>query len=167
MQQLGDPVDGRPSRRERTVRRPEGGVGSIDANLGTRATRTGRQAGREGQATGDLPLPPPSAPLATGVIDGMLIGVLVWAIGVLTLLPALGVSMAALFPTLLGALCAGGVVGPGVQAALRTGRSRRLPVAAGPGRRRIVILGGGFGGVSAAKRFEQLLPWTPWLDVAL
>src|SRR5829696_6601616 len=181
MQQLGDPVDGRPSRRERTVRRPEGGVGSIDANLGTRATRTGRQAGREGQATGDLPLPPPSAPLATGVIDGMLIGVLAWAIGVLTLLPALGVSMAALFPTLLGALCAGGVVGPGVQAALRTGRSRRLPVVAAPGRgdpgdrrggspvdrRRVVILGGGFGGVSAAKRFEQLLPWTPWLDVTL
>src|SRR5215207_4658695 len=182
MQQLGDPVDGRPSRRERTVRRPEGGVGSIDANLGTRATRTGRQAGREGQATGDLPLPPPSA-LASGVIDGMLIGVLVWAIVVLTLLPALGASVAALFPTLLGALCAGGVVGPGVQAALRAGRSRRLPVAApaGPGRRspgdrrggppvdrwRIVILGGGFGGVSAAKRFEQLLPWTPWLDVTL
>ena len=168
MQQLGDPVDGRPSRRERTVRRPAGGVGSIDANLGTRATRTGRQAGREGQATGDLPLPPPSA-LASGVIDGMLIGVLVWAIVVLTLLPALGASMAALFPTLLGALCAGGVVGPGVQAALRAGRSRRLPVAApaGPGRRRVVILGGGFGGVSAAKRFEQLLPWTPWLDVTL
>ncbi len=168
MQQLGDPVDGRPSRRERTVRRPEGGVGSIDANLGTRATRTGRQAGREGQATGDLPLPPPSA-LASGVIDGMCIGVLVWAILVLTLLPALGVSVAALFPTLLGALCAGGVVGPGVQAALRAGRSRRLPVAAaaGPGRRRVVILGGGFGGVSAAKRFEQLLPWTPWLDVTL
>ena len=168
MQHLGDPVDGRPSRRERTVRRSEGGVGNIDANLGTRATRTGRQAGREGQATGDLPLPPPSA-LASGVIDGMLIGVLVWAIVVLTLLPALGASMAALFPTLLGALCAGGVVGPGVQAALRAGRSRRLPVAApaGPGRRRVVILGGGFGGVSAAKRFEQLLPWTPWLDVTL
>src|SRR5215217_167654 len=169
MQHLGDPVDGRPSRRERTVRRPEGGVGSIDANLGTRATRTGRQAGREGQATGDLPLPPPSAPLATGVIDGMLIGVLVWAIVVLTLLPALGASVAALFPTLLGALCAGGVVGPGVQAALRAGRSRRLPGPApvGPGRCRVVILGGGFGGVSAARRFEQLLPWTPWLDVTL
>jgi NADH:ubiquinone reductase (H+-translocating) len=171
MQQLGDPVDGRPSRRERTVRRPEGGVGNIDANLGTRATRTGRQAGREGQATGDLPLPPPPAPapVATGVIDGMLIGVLVWAIVVLTLLPALGASVAALFPTLLGALCAGGVVGPGVQAALRAGRSRRLPAAAaaGPGRRRVVILGGGFGGVSAAKRFEQLLPWSPWLDVTL
>jgi len=168
MQQLGDPVDGRPSRRERTVRRPEGGVGSIDANLGTRATRTGRQAGREGQATGDLPLPPPSA-LASGVIDGMLLGVLVWAILVLTLLPALKVSVAALFPTLLACLCAGGVVGPGVQAALRTGRHRRLPLpaAVGPGRRRVVILGGGFGGVSAARRFEQLLPWTPWLDVTL
>jgi NADH:ubiquinone reductase (H+-translocating) len=168
MQHLGDPVDGRPSRRERTVRRPEGGVGTYDANLGTRATRTGRQAGREGQATGDLPLPPPSA-LASGVIDGMLLGVLVWATLVLTLLPALGVSMAALFPTLLGCLAAGGVVGPGVQAALRAGRPRRLPLAAaaGHGRRRVVILGGGFGGVSAARRFEQLLPWTPWLDVTL
>ena len=30
-----------------------------------------------------------------------------------------------------------------------------------------MILGGGFGGVSAARRFEQLLPWTPWLDVTL
>jgi NADH dehydrogenase len=168
MQHLGDPVDGRPSRRERTVRRSEGGVGTNDANLGTRATRTGRQAGREGQATGDLPLPPPSS-LPSGVIDGMLLGVLVWAIVVLTLLPALGASLAALFPTLLGCLCAGGVVGPGVQAALRAGRPRGLPLpaAVGQGRRRVVILGGGFGGVSAARRFEQLLPWTPWLDVTL
>jgi NADH dehydrogenase len=168
MQHLGDPVDGRPSRRERTGRRSEGGVGTNDANLGTRATRTGRQAGREGQATGDLPLPPPSA-LASGVIDGMLIGVLVWAILVLTLLPALKASVAALFPALLACLCAGGVVGPGVQAALRAGRPRRLSLAAavGQGRRRVVILGGGFGGVSAARRFEQLLPWTPWLDVTL
>jgi NADH:ubiquinone reductase (H+-translocating) len=168
MQHLGDPVDGRPSRRERTVRRSEGGVGNSDANLGTRATRTGRQAGREGQATGDLPLPPPSA-LASGVIDGMLLGALVWAVLVLTLLPALEAPMAALFPTLLVCLCGGGVVGPGVQAALRSGRTRRLPLAAaGPvDRRRVVILGGGFGGVSAARRFEQLLPWTPWLDVTL
>ena len=169
MQHLGDPVDGRPSRRERTVRRPEGGVGSIDANLGTRATRTGRQAGREGQATGDLPLPPPSTALAGGVIDGMLLGVLAWAVLVLTLLPALKVSLAALFPTLLACLVGGGLVGPGVQAALRAGRGRRLPGPApvGPGRCRVVILGGGFGGVSAARRFEQLLPWTPWLDVTL
>ena len=176
MQHLGDPVDGRPSRRERTVRRSEGGAGSNrGANLGTRATRTGRQAGGEGQATGDLPLPPPSS-VAGGVIDGMLIGALVWAILVLTLLPALETSMAALFPTLLLCLCGGGVVGPGVQAALRSGRTRRLPGPAaaatgraGPpgGRHRVVILGGGFGGVSAARRFEQLLPWTPWLDVTL
>jgi len=170
MQHLGDPVDGRPSRRERTDRRPEGGVGNIDANLGTRATRTGRQAGREGQATGDLPLPPPSSTaLAGGVIDGMLLGALAWAVLVLTLLPALKVSMAALFPTLLACLVGGGLVGPGVQAALRAGRARRLPgpAMAGPHRRRVVILGGGFGGVSAARRFEQLLPWTPWLDVTL
>jgi NADH dehydrogenase len=170
MQHLGDPVDGRPSRRERTVRRSEGGVGTTDANLGTRTTRTGRQAGREGQATGDLPLPPPSS-LPSGVIDGMLLGVLVWAVLVLTLLPALQASMAALFPTLLLSLGAGGLVGPGVQAALRGGRARRLRLpaaaAAGLGRRRVVILGGGFGGVSAARRFEQLLPWTPWLDVTL
>jgi NADH dehydrogenase len=172
MQHLGDPVDGRPSRRERTVRRSEGGVGNTDANLGTRATRTGRQAGREGQATGDLPLPPPSTALAGGVIDGMLLGVLAWAVLVLTLLPAIGVSMAALFPTLLASLVGGGLVGPGVQAALRAGRTRRLPgpATAGPGRGgpyRVVILGGGFGGVGAARRFEQLLPWTPWLDVTL
>jgi NADH dehydrogenase len=100
----------------------------------------------------------------------MLLGALVWAVLVLTLLPALEASMAAVFPTLLVCLCGGGVVGPGVQAALRSsGRARRLPVAgaAGLSRRRVVILGGGFGGVSAARRFEQLLPWTPWLDVTL
>jgi NADH dehydrogenase len=101
----------------------------------------------------------------------MLLGALVWAVLVLTLLPALHASMAALFPTLLLSLCAGGVVGPGLQAALRGGRARRLRLpeaaAAGLGRRRVVILGGGFGGVSAARRFEQLLPWTPWLDVTL
>jgi NADH dehydrogenase len=149
-------------------RRSEGGVGNSDANLGTRTTRTSRQVGREGQATGDLPLPPPPA-LASGVIDGMLVGVLVWAILVLTLLPALQASAATLFPALLLCLCAGGTVGPGLQAALRAGRARRLPVpaVAGLGRRRVVILGGGFGGVSAARRFEQLLPWTPWLDVTL
>jgi NADH dehydrogenase len=105
------------------------------------------------------------------VIDGMLLGALVWAILVLTLLPALEASMAAVFPTLLLSLAAGGVVGPGVQAALRGGRARRLRfpagATAGMGRRRVVILGGGFGGVSAARRFEQLLPWTPWLDVTL
>ena len=112
-------------RRRRQHRREPGDAGHSHRSL----------AGREGQATGDLPLPPPPAPapVATGVIDGMLIGVLVWAIVVLTLLPALGASVAALFPTLLGALCAGGVVGPGVQAALRAGRSRRLPVAAAAG----------------------------------
>jgi NADH dehydrogenase len=108
--------------------------------------------------------------LAGGVIDGMLLGALAWAVLVLTLLPALKVSMAALFPTLLACLVGGGLVGPGAQAALRSGRARRLPgsAMAGPeGRRRVVILGGGFGGVSAARRFEQLLPWTPWLDVTL
>ena len=91
----------------------------------------------------------------------MLLGALVWAVLVLTLLPALDVSMAALFPTLLLCLCAGGVVGPGVQAALRAGRTRRRAPAAGPGPKRVVILGGGFGGVSAARRFEQLLPGPP------
>jgi NADH dehydrogenase len=101
----------------------------------------------------------------------MLLGALAWAVLVLTLLPALKVPLAALFPTLLACLVGGGLVGPGVQAALRAGRGRGGPWdrRSGPpvGRQRIVILGGGFGGVSAARRFEQLLPWTPWLDVTL
>jgi NADH:ubiquinone reductase (H+-translocating) len=161
---LGDQVDVRPSRRERMGRRPE-----LDAppgvSMGTRAARTGRQAGREGQATGDLPLPPPG--LAGGFVDGMLLGVLAWAVLTLTVLPALGRSATALFPTLLVSLCAGGLVGPGLQAALRQrSPARRLSVPARD-RQRVVILGGGFGGVAAARRFEQLLPWTPGLEVTL
>jgi NADH dehydrogenase len=164
---LGDQVDGRPSRRERMARRPEGGAAD-GASLGTRAGRTGRQAGGEGQAATDLPHPPTPA-LASGVVDGMLVGLLAWAIAAVTLLPALSAPASALFPTLLACLCAGGTVGPGLQAALGAGRARRLPAPdpAGPGRRRVVILGGGFGGVSAARRLEQYLPWCPWLDVTL
>src|SRR6266511_1052452 len=145
-------------------RRPE-----LDApsgvSMGTRAARTGRQAGREGQATGDLPLPPPG--LAGGFVDGMLLGVLAWAVLTLTLLPALGRSATALFPTLLVSLCAGGLVGPGLQAALRQRSPARRLSAPARGRQRVVILGGGFGGVVSARRFEQLLPWTPGLDVTL
>jgi len=73
-------------------RRPELDAPS-GASMGTRAARTGRQAGREGQATGDLPLPPPG--LAGGFVDGMLLGVLAWAVLTLTLLPALGRSATA------------------------------------------------------------------------
>ena len=134
-------------------------------SMGTRAARTGRQAGREGQATGDLPLPPPG--LAGGFVDGMLLGVLAWAVLTLTLLPAFGRSATALFPTLLVSLCAGGLVGPGLQAALRQRSPARRLSAPASGRQRVVILGGGFGGVAAARRFEQLLPWTPGLDVTL
>jgi NADH dehydrogenase len=161
---LGDQVDVRPSRRERMGRRPE-----LDAtsgvSMGTRAARTGRQAGREGQASGDLPLPPPG--LAGGVIDGMLLGVLAWAVLTLTVLPALGQGATALFPALLVSLFAGGLVGPGLQAALRQRSPVRRLSAPARGRQRVVILGGGFGGVAAARRFEQLLPWTPGLDVTL
>jgi NADH:ubiquinone reductase (H+-translocating) len=160
---LGDQVDVRPSRRERMGRRPELDA-SPGAGMGTRAARTGRQAGREGQATGDLPLPPPG--LAGGFVDGMLLGVLAWAVLTLTALPALGSSATALFPTLLVSLFAGGLVGPGLQAALRQRSPARLS-APTRGRQRVVILGGGFGGVAAARRFEQLLPWTPGLDVTL
>jgi NADH dehydrogenase len=155
-------------------RRPELDA-TMGASVGTRAARTGRQAGREGQATGDLPLPPPGAetrrpsdPLAGGVVDGMLLGVLAWAVVALTLLPALGQPADALFPTLLASLCAGGLVGPGLQAALRQrSPARRLSAPGGRGRQRVVVLGGGFGGVAAARRLEQLLPWTPGLDVTL
>jgi NADH dehydrogenase len=161
---LGDQVDVRPSRRERMGRRPELDATS-GASMGTRAARTGRQAGREGQASGDLPLPPPG--LAGGVVDGMLLGVLAWAVLTLTALPALGQAATALFPTLLVSLCAGGLVGPGLQAALRQRSPVRRLSAPARGRQRVVILGGGFGGVAAAQRFEQLLPWTPGLDVTL
>jgi NADH:ubiquinone reductase (H+-translocating) len=163
---LGDPVDDRPTRRERMAR-PEL-VTAKGASMGTRAVRTGRHAGREGRIMGDPPLPPPSDPLASGVIEGMLVGVLAWAVLSLTLLPALGATASSLFPVLLVSLCASGMVGPGLQAALRQRHRRGLPAGAAPlGRRRVVIVGGGFGGVSVARRLEQLLPWMPGLDVTL
>ena len=143
------------------VRRPE-----LEATAGpsarTRAARSGRQAGREGQVTGDLPL---ASGLVGGVADGLLAGALAWAVLVLALVMAGGVrGPGPLFPALLLCLGAGATVGPWLQAALRR-HDRRAPAARG--RQRVVILGGGFGGVSAARRFEQLLPWLPDLDVTL
>src|SRR5206468_1049363 len=142
---LGDQVDVRPSRREWMGQRPEldapSGVG-----MGTRAARTGRQAGGEGQAAEDLPLPPPG--LAGGLVDGILLGVLAWAVLALTVLPALGGSATELFPTLLVSLCPGGLVGPGLQAALGQRSPARRLAAPARRRQRVVILGGGFGGVA-------------------
>ena len=137
----------------------------------SRREPTARAAGREGRAAGGPPLPPrrPVPGLASGVADGMLLGMLVWAVLVLVLGPALAAPATALLPLLLGCLCAGGTVGPGLQAALQQRWTRRLPVAGADawGRRRVVVLGGGFGGVAAARRLEQLLPWTPGLEVTL
>ena len=165
MQQLGDPVDGRPSRRERTVRRPEGGVGNIDANLGTRATRTGRQAGRRGRLRETCPSrrhPHWPAASSTGCSS------VCWS----------GRSSSSRCCRRLARRwrrCSRPCSAPCAPAAWSARACRRRCGPAGPGgagggrgrpgRRRVVILGGGFGGVSAAKRFEQL--WTPWLDVTL
>jgi NADH:ubiquinone reductase (H+-translocating) len=146
-------------------RRPE--LGTAGASVGTRAARAGRPGGREGQATGRLPLRPRPG-LAAGVVDGMLFGVMAWAVLSLTLVPVMAAQAAPLFPTLLLSLCVGGTIGPGLQVGLdRWSPWRRSAVAAPAGGRRVVVLGGGFGGVSAARRFEQLLPWTPGLEVTL
>ncbi|HYY77751.1 MAG TPA: hypothetical protein VFD04_00985, partial [Actinomycetes bacterium] len=127
-------------------RRPE--LGTAGASVGTRAARAGRRpGGREGQATGRLPLRPRPG-LAAGVVDGMLFGVMAWAVLSLTLVPVMAAQAAPLFPTLLLCLCVGGTIGPGLQVGLdRWSPWRRSAVAAPASGRRVVVLGGGFGGV--------------------
>ncbi len=117
---------------------------------------------------------PPGPPRAGSITGGMLLGLVVWLALPLTLLPlragpAQSWSLAragALFPGLLLCLAAGGALGPALHSAGRRHAARRLAARRAPGRR-VVILGGGFGGVAVARRLEQLLPQAPDLDVTL
>ena len=117
---------------------------------------------------------------AATITSGLLYGLLWWIAGPLTLgaildgrgptwsLGEAGVA----FPSLIGHLFYGGLTGfvfhnmMALYVRLRPGPE---PVAAPAQitKKRVVILGGGFGGTSAAQRLEQLFPRNPSLEITL
>jgi NADH:ubiquinone reductase (H+-translocating) len=117
---------------------------------------------------------PPGPPRAGSVTGGMLLGLVAWLVLPLTLLPLRAAPVpswslpraGALFPGLLLCLAVGGAVGPLLQSVAGRLAAHRLAARQAPGRR-VVIVGGGFGGVAVARRLEQLLPRAPDLDVTL
>ncbi len=115
---------------------------------------------------------------AAMISGGTLYGLLWWIVGPLTLQPLLmGVgptwSLAradAAFPSLIGHLLHGGVTGfsfYGLMTLYRRGEPVTVPVTLKTPRWRIVMLGGGFGGVSAAQRLGDLFSRDRSIDVTL
>jgi NADH dehydrogenase len=116
---------------------------------------------------------------AATISGGVLYGLLWWILGPLTLRPILNQGptwslgeAGAQFPSLIGHLIYGGLTGLGSYTLVNL-RLRRRPEPE-PGTvpvqvpaRRVVILGGGFGGVSAARRLEQLYARDPSLEITL
>lgn len=107
---------------------------------------------------------------------GGVYGFVWWCLGSMTLAPLLAQgrvdwtmeAAAAAFPSLIGHLFYGGITGLVYQQLLPIlmRRAAPIPVIDQP-RSRIVILGGGFGGLAAAMRFENLLRRYPQLEVTL
>jgi NADH dehydrogenase len=115
---------------------------------------------------------------AAMISGGTLYGLLWWIVGPLTLQPLLmGIgptwSLAqadAAFPSLIGHLLYGGVTGLSFYGLLALSQRREpetMPATHTEPRWRIVILGGGFGGVSAAQRLGELFSRDPSVDVVL
>jgi NADH dehydrogenase len=115
---------------------------------------------------------------AAMISGGTLYGLLWWIVGPLTLQPLLMgtgptwslAQAGAAFPSLIGLFLYGGVTGFCFYALLslyRRSEPVSLPVTPKEPRRRIVILGGGFGGVSAAHRLGDLFARDRSIDVTL
>lgn len=116
-------------------------------------------------------------PVVATVCGGVLLGCLGWLVRSLTLVPLLAGrtptwsagSAVAGYPQLVGDLLHGGLTGA-VLAVLLVVRARHARAEAGEPRgrpARIVIVGGGFGGVSAARAFERLALRGAPVDVTL
>ena len=117
---------------------------------------------------------------AATISSGCLYGLLWWIAGPITLAALIDghgptwslAEASAAFPSLIGHLLYGGVTGLGllilVAGYLRLRPEREPPAApAEAPKRRVVILGGGFGGVGAAQRLEQLFSRDPGLEITL
>src|SRR6266540_240566 len=128
-----------------------------------------------GAAFGALVREQPGA-YAFSLSIGIVYGLLWWILGPLTLAPLLLgpgptwflAEASATFPSLIGYLLYGGLTGLGftVLAALWP-RPRPESAPERAPTRRVLILGGGFGGVSAAQRLEQLFARDPTLEITL
>ena len=116
-------------------------------------------------------------PAVAVVCGGVLLGCVGWLIWSLTLVPILAgetptwssASAAASYPQLVGDLLHGGLTGAFLSGSLSL-RSRRTGTGGDAPSRplaRIVIVGGGFGGVSAARTFERLALRGAPVDVTL
>ena len=111
--------------------------------------------------------------------NGLLFGLLAWVAGPLTLYPTVegagptwsAAEATAIFPSLIGHLLFGGVTASAflglVVAQLRWRPALFMDSKAAPTPTRIVILGGGFGGISTAQRLEQLFWRDPSLEIVL
>src|SRR5262249_2811655 len=117
---------------------------------------------------------------AATLSSGLLFGLLAWIAGPLTLIPLLLgqrltwslAEASAAFPGLLGYLLYGGLTGIGFYGLVTVYvRARPEPEAvAAPATtapKRVVVLGGGFAGVSAAQHLEQHLAGDPSVEVTL
>jgi NADH:ubiquinone reductase (H+-translocating) len=114
---------------------------------------------------------------AAALGEGLLLGLLWWAVGALTLTPLLAANeptwsvadAAAAFPDLVASLLFGvaTALGYALLATLVLARRavRGAPPAAAPVR--ILILGAGFGGVAAARRLERIFARRPEVEIAL
>jgi len=117
---------------------------------------------------------------AATIASGLLVGLLWWIVGPLTLAPLLDADAptwkideaTAAFPSLIGSLFFGGLAGAAIAAlsivGLRAHGGETAPAArAALAERRIVILGGGFGGVAAAHRLERIFARDPSVEISI
>ena len=111
---------------------------------------------------------------------GLLYGLLWWIVGPITLGPLLGGQgptwslgeASAAFPSLIGHLLYGGVTGLGFYILIASYLRLRPEPEPAPApleapKRRVVVLGGGFGGMSTAQRLERLFARDPSLEITL
>lgn len=115
---------------------------------------------------------------AADITGGLILGLLRFILGPLTLVPmAAGEAVrwnlaetSAAFPELVATLGYGALTGFGFHVAMAWWRARRPMTEAAPtpiAPRQVVILGGGFGGVGAAQRLEQVFARSAEVEITM